>query len=250
MPIYGGVDALVWVTGDHMAHSPPPAGEKLYTVDYTGKLLWTFPTEGEGCGDTMSTAIADGMIFHIDAYTNLMWAFGKGPSGVEVTVPKAEIAKGESIWIYGKVTDQSPAQKGTPCVSKEDMGPWMEYLHAGMPQPPYGMNGVSLTLYAESKTTGKSIELGTAMTSGDTGEFSFKWTPQDADLYKITGVFLGDESYWTSFGSTMLAVGPAVASATSGSTTAAMTITSVAAVVIGGIVIQKRGKNRREETEN
>jgi hypothetical protein len=38
------------------------------------------------------------------------------------------------------------------------------------------------------------------------------WTPPDEDLYTITVAFAGDESYWDSWGTCVLAVGPAVKS--------------------------------------
>jgi outer membrane protein assembly factor BamB len=247
----GGVGGFLVQSGDHLAHEPIPLGERLYVFNATtGVVKWSYPNAAHGGHDSHSPILADGIIFDHDGYTGQLFAFGKGPSGVTVSVPKAQIAKGEYTWITATVTDQSPGQPGTPCVSKADMGSWMEYLHSGMPLPPT-KTGVPVTLYATS-SSGTPITIDTVTTDGETGQFSTMWTPPTEDMYTISAVFDGDGSYWTSWGDTNLAVGPApaVASITSSPTTATITIATLAAVVIGAIVIQKRPlKNSRKETE-
>jgi hypothetical protein len=126
----------------------------------------------------------------------------------------------------------------------------MEYLHCGMPEPA-PKEGVPITLYAQAASTGTTIELGTVTTNGDTGQFRLVWAPPTEDLYTITGTFLGDDSYWGSYGNTNLSVGPAPAvnSTTTTTTTAAMTVAAMAAVVVGAVVIQKRPLRKKEETD-
>jgi outer membrane protein assembly factor BamB len=180
-------------------------GHFLYCFDAeTGKVLWTYPTYENHVG---TKCIADGMLFLEDFYTNQFIAFGKGPTAVEVSVPQAQIANGSYTWINGRVTDQSPSQKGTGCVADESMDAWMAYLNGGFPEPATGtIKGVPVTLSA-LKSDGSSIEIGT-VTSDYQGYFSFKWTPPTEDHYRIIANFTGSESYWGSYGATDLAVGP------------------------------------------
>jgi outer membrane protein assembly factor BamB len=242
-------DGLVYEQpGDHMTHRPAVPGQVLKCINVsTGEILWEYPAfEGS---HTHRLVIQDGMLYGSSHYTSQMSAFGKGDTSIELSVPKSQIVKGEYTWITGKVLDQSPAQPGTPCVSKESMGGVMQALHLMKPMPA-DVTGVQLTLYAED-SAGTVTEIGTATTDGLTGMFRAMWTPPNEDLYKITAVFAGDESYWDSFAITTLAVGPAASvSSISSTTTATVSIASLAAVVIGTVVVQKRrSKNKIEETE-
>jgi hypothetical protein len=130
------------------------------------------------------------------------------------------------------------------------MAAWMKYLHSSYPAV-QDKKGVTLTLYAQS-SDGTTITIGDVTTNGDTGAFSTQWVPPTESMYTITGVFLGDDSYWTSNGSTTLAVGPqqaAASASSSSSTTAAISIASLAAVVLGAIAIKKPFKKTKEETQ-
>jgi hypothetical protein len=129
-------------------------------------------------------------------------------------VTQTQITKGEYTWITGRITDQSAGQPGTPCVAKESMEVWMSYLHCSGPKPQFGeINGVAADLFA-TKSDGTLIQIGTVETDSE-GYFKAIWTPPDEDLYVITCAFAGDESYWDSWGTCNLAVGPAVTSVSS-----------------------------------
>jgi hypothetical protein len=236
-------------------HNPQPLGETVNVFDAeTGNLRWTYPLLSEGAADSLSYCLADGILFTDDTYTCQMFAFGKGPVKIEISLPKAQVAKGEYAWITGKVLDASTAQEGTPCVAKEEMDTWMQYLHSGFPDPGPGKIGVPVMLYAENEA-GTTWEIGTTTTNGDYGSFGFRWTPPEEGLYTLTAIFLGDDSYWDSYGSAVLAVGSATASVssiTSGQSNTVLSIGSiatVAAIVVGTIVIKKRPVKKMEETE-
>jgi hypothetical protein len=247
-------------TGDHIAHNPAIPGERFYVYNATnGDLIWSYPCAAAGGHNGQSPVPAEGMLFLCDYYTAKLFCFGKGPVDIEISLPEPQVAKGEYVWITGKVLDASPGQRGTPCVSKEEMGPWMEYLHSGMPDPGAGKTGVPVTVYAESMTDGTTYEVGTVTTNGDYGTFSMKWTPPKEDVYMITGVFFGDDSYWDGYGTAILAVGAqssassSTSSTTTGSattssaTTVTMIVAIVAAFVVGVVVNEKR--MRKEQTE-
>jgi len=252
-PAQSGDGVAYAVNGDHMKHDPDPAGQYLKAFNVTnGDVLFEYPADSKS--HTYRLVVADGMLYLSDGNTNQLLAFGKGDTGTEVSVAKSQIAKGEYTWITGKVTDQSLAQKDTPAVARESMQAWMAYLHAGGAAPDK-KTGVPVMLFAKN-SAGNTIEIGSTITDGDTGIFTYKWAPPDADMYTITAVFSGDDSYWDSYGITTLAAGPATAasstssSTTSSSATASITIAALAAVVIGAIVIQKRPfKSIRKETE-
>jgi hypothetical protein len=196
------------LSGDHDPAQPMVEGEHLYCFNSeTGELLWAYPMQG---GSTPNAGIGDGLLIWHDSYTGYLNCFGTGKTAVEVTTSKSQVAEGEYTWISGRVTDQSPAQMGTGCVSDESMGPWMEYLHASKPEPAMGtITGVDVTLRAlDSSNT--LIDIGTITADGE-GYFSHKWTPPDEDQYRIMAYFEGTDSYFESYGMSNLAVGPAAA---------------------------------------
>src|SRR5512136_186423 len=98
------------------------------------------------------SAIANGYLAGASMYDGYLYWFGKGKSATTVEGPKTAIALGQSVVITGTVLDESPAQSGTPCVSKESMTTQMEYLHMQYPIDGIGhdftMNGVPVVLTA------------------------------------------------------------------------------------------------------
>lgn len=137
-----------------------------------------------------------------------MYVYGKGKSATTVAATPKTIANGATVLIEGAVLDQSPAQPGTPCVSKESMTTYMEYLHMQKPIPDgHTVTGVPVMLLAID-SSGNVIDIGT-VTSDVSGSFGCAWTPPEEGLYKITATFLGDDSYGSSWTETRVSVGPA-----------------------------------------
>jgi hypothetical protein len=118
--------------------------------------------------------IADGYLTlgGSDGYT---YVFDKGLSKTTVTALREVIEKGSSVLIKGTVLDQSPAQPGTTCVSKESMALQMEYLHKQMPIDGIWHNetitGVPVTLTAIASDN-SVIDIGTTTTNGYYGTFA------------------------------------------------------------------------------
>ncbi len=141
-----------------------------------------------------------------------MYVFGKGKSTTTVAAPMTEVSKGTKVLIEGTVTDLSPAQPGTPCVSVDSMSVQMEYLH--MQQPIDGiwhnttMTGVPVSLTAIAED-GSYTDIGTATTDPYHGTFEKAWTPPAEGTYKIIATFAGDASYGSSGAATAVTVGPA-----------------------------------------
>jgi hypothetical protein len=180
----------------------------MHCIDaYTGELVWKIKTPGA------AGPVSDGYI-SVSCNDGYQYVFGQGKSATTVTTPDTAVSKGSTITIKGTVLDMSPAQPGTPCVSKDSMTTQMEYLHRQMPIAGLWNNetitGVPVTLTA-IKSDGNSINIGTVTTEGYYGTFSKAWTPPEEGEYKIVASFEGDESYGSSGAASGLTVGPAPA---------------------------------------
>jgi hypothetical protein len=207
----GGIIAdgkLYTYNTEHSPTLPLTRGWTLHCINAkTGEGIWNIT------GSMSPTAIADGYLTAANTYDGYMYVFGKGKSETTVTAPDVAVPKGTAITIKGTVLDQSPAQPGTPCVSKESMATQMEYLH--MKHPIDGLwhnetiTGVPVTLTAVSPDS-DWIDLGTTTTDGYYGNFGLEWTPTDEGKYQIIVSFEGDDSYGSSSAATYVTVGPAV----------------------------------------
>jgi hypothetical protein len=212
-------DGKVYVYNtEHSATVPITRGWGLHCINATtGEGIWSVMLPGASSKHIEDIgAIADGYlsIFGSDGYT---YVFGKGKSATTVTAPDTTVPLGTSVLIKGTVLDQSPAQPGTPCVSKESMATQMEYLHKQMPIDGIYHNetltGVPLTLTAIGSDN-TVIDIGTTTSNGYYGTFSKAWTPPKEDTYTIMASFNGDDSYGSSTAATAVSVGPAPASPT------------------------------------
>ncbi|MDH5595198.1 MAG: hypothetical protein OEY40_00580 [Candidatus Bathyarchaeota archaeon] len=194
---------------EHTPTQPITRGWRLHCINATtGEGLWNI-TLGQGVPGSrqFQGAIADGYLAHTNEYDGYMYVFGKGKSATTVSAPQTTITLGGSVVLTGTVLDMSPAQPGTPCVSKESMATYMEYLHMQKPIPDgYVVTGVPVMLLAIG-SDGNVIDIGTV--KSDLGGFRCEWTPPDEDLYTITASFMGDDSYGSSWAATALSVGPA-----------------------------------------
>ena len=216
-------------TGEHSPSSPVPIGNRLYCIDaYTGTQIWNISDlSGASTGDPKT--IADGVLLHCDEYDLQMYAMGKGKSAITVSAPLTAATLGQSVMITGSVTDLSPAQPGTPCVSAESMGAWMEYLHMQKPLPT-NVIGVEISLDAVDPN-GNSVHIGTVTSDGMTGMYQKMWEPEIAGEYTIYATFAGDESYGSSVAAAP--VGIIEAPATSAPTTPISQASDNSMIVVG-----------------
>jgi hypothetical protein len=201
-PSYAGfniADGKIYVTNDD--HSPDSViwrGAKLWVIDAdTGELLWSIS------GMIRHGAISDGILTALNSLDGQVYTFGKGPSATTVIAPKTEITLGQKVMIEGTVTDLSPGQPGTPAVSDESMGAWMEYLHMQKPFPS-NVTGVEVIL-SVLDSNNNSYEIGRA-TSDSSGTYHLWWKPEISGEYVITATFAGSNSYGSSFAQTAMGV--------------------------------------------
>ena len=242
---------------EHSAISPIARGWKMFCVNATtGEGIWNITTPGT-CGP-----IQDGYMVGASFYDGYMYVFGKGRSETTVSAPLTAIAIGQSAVITGTVMDKSPGDLGTysnpmartdfpekiPCVSKESMQTYMDYLYMQIPIPAgYTVTGVPVTLLTID-SSGNVINIGTT-TSDMSGKFAFAWTPSAEGTYKVTATFAGDDSYGSSWDETAVAVGPAPATPTTPEiptppdytmTIIASAIAVIIAVAIAVLILRKR----------
>ena len=191
---------------EHSPTAPLTRGWKFYCINATtGKGIWNVT------GAMVPGVVADGYITASNYYDGYMYVFGKGKTVTTVEAPSTAIPKGSEFVIRGTVLDQSPAQPGTPCVSKDSMPIQMEYLH--MQHPIDGiwhnttMTGVPVTITAIDSNLNPTI-IGTTTTNPYYGTFSIAWTPSREDTYTITASFAGDDSYGSSGAATAVKIGP------------------------------------------
>ena len=197
-------DGKVYIrNAEHSQSQPLSRDWKLHCINATtGEGIWKIT------GPMTPGAVADGYLTASNNYDGYMYVFGKGKSATTVTAPQTAITKGQSVVITGTVLDQSPAQPGVACVSKESMETYMEYLH--MQHPIDGIwhnetiNGVPVSIEAIDPN-GNKINVAT-VTSDVSGTFSYIWKPDNAGKYTVTATFAGDDSYGSSFAETAVGV--------------------------------------------
>jgi hypothetical protein len=184
---------------EHTATQPITRGWGIHCIDaYTGKGIWNIT------GSMSPGAVADGYLTASNSYDGYMYVFGKGKSAITIDAPMTAIPLGQRIIIKGTVLDQSPAQPDTPCVSKDSMGDWLEYLHM-QKTIPSNVVGVSVSLDTVDPN-GNYVHIGDVTTDGYSGTFGYTWEPEIQGQYTVTATFMGDDSYSSSFATTYVSV--------------------------------------------
>jgi hypothetical protein len=184
---------LYYANGEHSPTQPLARGWRLWCFDaLTGEVQWNI-TGGGSAG-----AVADGYLTYDNRYDGYMYVFGKGKSATTISLPQTGIVAGQKAIISGTVMDLSPAQPNTPCVSKDTMGPWMEYLHMQTAMP--SGTGVPVSIDAVDPN-GNPVHIAT-VTSDLSGTYAYTWEPELTGEYTITATFVGDDSYGSSWAET------------------------------------------------
>jgi hypothetical protein len=197
----GGIIAdgkLYTYNTEHTPEQPITRGWRLHCINaITGEGIWDIT------GAMTPGAVADGYLTAGNSYDGYMYVFGKGQSATTVSAPQTAITQGQSIVLTGTVLDQSPGQPNTPCVSKESMTQWMEYLHM-QKAIPANVKGVPVSIDAVAPD-GSAVHIVT-VTSDMSGTFSYLWTPAVTGKYTVTATFMGDDSYGSSWAETAVGV--------------------------------------------
>ena len=231
---------------EHSPSNPLTRGEKLYCLNATtGEHIWNYTASPVGESRSFVGSVADGYLAFGSQYDGYTYVFGKGKSATTVQAPLTAISQGQSVVITGTVTDQSPAQLGAACVSKDSMTTYMEYLHMQNPIPSgYVVTGVPVSIDAVDPN-GNYVHIAD-VTSDVSGTYSYMWTPDLAGKYTVTATFMGDDSYGSSWAETAVGVTQAP-QATATPTSAPKSVTEqyfvpsvagiIAAIAIVGVLL-------------
>jgi hypothetical protein len=242
---------LYYANGEHSPTEPLARGWRLWALNATtGEYIWDISGGGS------AGAVADGYLTYDNKYDGYMYVFGKGESATTVSAPQTQITAGTAAIISGTILDQSPAQPGAACVSKDSMSTYMEYLHMQRPIDGFYHNvtvtGVPVSIDVVDPNN-NWFHLST-VTSDENGNFAYTWEPTIAGQYKISASFAGDDSYGSSWATAYATVNDAPpASATPiplslDATTSTLMMTMIAGIVaiilavaiVGAIIIRKK----------
>jgi hypothetical protein len=248
---YAADGKIYTLNTEHTPTQPITRGWQLHCIN---------ATTGEGIFKTLMSgsmgAIEDGYMAISESYTGTLYVLGKGRTETTVTAPDTAAPLGSSVVIKGSVLDLSPAQQGTPCVSKQSMSTQMEYIHKQMPIGGLWGNetitGVPVSIDVVDPN-GNYRHIGDVTSDGYSGAFGYTWKPDMAGQFTVTASFLGDESYGSSFASTYVSMTEAAAAPTPTETQqpianqapvemyfAASTIAIIIAIAVAVVLLRKR----------
>ncbi|MBN1244777.1 PQQ-like beta-propeller repeat protein, partial [Candidatus Bathyarchaeota archaeon] len=228
-------------TSEHSYTMPMYRGPNLRCINATdGTEVFSILDFGGGL------AVADGRLLSSNSMDNMIYCYGKGPSGTTVTASPKVSVHGTSVMIEGTVTDQTSTGrrntndlidftlKGTPAISDEDMSAWMEYMFMQQVYPA-DAKGVEVVLCVLDPNS-NFYEIGRT-TSDAEGNYGFAFAPEVPGTYQIIATFEGSNSYGPSSATSYLTVDEApAATAEPTPPPASMTDTYVLGLGAGAII--------------
>jgi hypothetical protein len=212
-------DKIYTLTGEHSISQPMYRGPNLRCINATnGEEIWSilgFSANGGASLGGQYAQMGDGKVLALNYFDNQIYCFGPGPSATTVSAPQTAITHGHKVMITGTVTDQTEtgrrntngmfdfSLKGTPAISDEDMGAWMEYMfmQQGMPADAMGVEVILETL----DPNGNFYEIGRT-TSDINGNYGLEFEPPVPGSYQIFARFEGSAAYGSSADSTYMIV--------------------------------------------
>jgi len=207
-------DGKIYIgTHEHSADTPLFKNAHTQCLNATtGEPIW----EMVGWANPYTTQVADGVLTYWNNYDQSVYAVGKGPSQMTVSIADDVVVSGSSVMIKGTIIDVSAGTKqkeqaarfplGVPAVSDASQSEWMEYVYMQKPRP-MTTTGVPIALNVVD-SNGNYREIGTTTSDAD-GFFAFNWKPDIQGQYTVYASFTGSESYWPSHAMTSFAVDPA-----------------------------------------
>jgi len=190
---------------EHSPIDPKPRGAPFYCLNATdGALIWRADGLFRQSNWGGTAVIGDSIIATQDTYDQRVYAIGKGPSELTLSINDNVVQKGSSVLIDGTVMDTSPGtqnddlqmrfSKGVPAVSDESMSDWMLYVYKQFPRPE-NVTGVKVFLKIQDPN---GDWYSTIVTADSNGRFSHMWAPAIVGEYKVTAMFEGSAAYYAS----------------------------------------------------
>jgi outer membrane protein assembly factor BamB len=234
-------DKIYTYTSEHSYTHPLYRGPNLRCINATdGTEIWSILDFGGGL------AVADGRLLSSNSMDNMIYCYGRGPSGTTVTASPKVSVHGTQVLVEGTVTDQTSTGRrttndivdftlqGTPAIADEYMSDWMEYMfmQQGKPADATGVEVVLTVVDPNSNV----YEIGRAVSDVE-GNFALPFEPLVPGCYQIIASFEGSASYGPSSATTYLTVEEApAATAVPTPSPAPMTDTYVLGLGAGAIV--------------
>jgi len=201
----------------HTVHSPidpKPRGAPFICLDVeTGDVIWRADGLFRGTVWGGQAVIGDSIIATMDTYDQRIYAIGRGPSEITVSVGPKITTWGSSVVFEGRVTDVSPGTQdevikmrfpnGVPAVADESMSDWMLYVYKQF-SCPENVEGVEVVLTTYDPN-GNTYEIGRIKTDAS-GYYSLIWEPPVPGKYEVTATFEGTKSYYGSHAKTAFGV--------------------------------------------
>lgn len=206
-------------TTEHSAENPLPRGAPYICINATdGSEIWRVNGMFRATRWGGNSIIADSIIATMDTYDQRVYAIGKGPSAMTMTVSPKVSVECSSVLIEGSVMDISPGTKsaeialrfpsGVPAVSDASQSQWMLYVWKQFERPT-NASGVPVTIDVLD-ANGNYRNIGTTTSDGN-GVFSFAWVPDIPGKYTVYVTFAGSAAYYPSFAQSAFVVDPAPA---------------------------------------
>ncbi len=246
-------DKIYTLTGEHSITQPLYRGPNIRCISAAdGTEIWSLLGMGADNGAHLTgqyMQFGDGKVVGLNYFDNQIYCIGPGTSATTVNAPQADPTLGSSVTITGTVTDQTKSGRrnmnnlydftleGTPAISDESMGPWMEYLYENQAKPT-NATGVPVELTAIDPN-GNYIQIG-SVTSDLTGAYGCNWKPEISGTYQIIATFHGSKAYSSSLAQTYLSVveaAPTNAPTTTPQTNLATTTDIIMYLAVGVIAI-------------
>ena len=257
-PFFGGspliADGVVFFANSmHTVKQPLPRGWKLYAMNATtGEYIWSIAgtrTHQQGSTFIDPLTVHDGYLSFPNGHDGRTYVIGKGLSETTVFAQQSGVIVGDVTTITGTVTDLSPAQPGTPAISDQDQGRWMEYLHMNYERP-NNATGVPVIIEVIDSNDNR-YQIG-EVTSDSSGSFGLSWKPTIAGKYQVIASFKGSNSYGSSEATTYFTAVDAAQAAEpvpasqdmTGTYVSYATVAIIAAIAIVGALIMLMLKKR------
>jgi hypothetical protein len=190
---------------EHSPLEPKPRGAPFLCLDAEdGTLIW----EMDGAfRQTMwggRAVMGDSIIATMDTYDQQIYAIGKGPSELSVSVSSPIATAGVPIMISGTVLDVSPGTtqdnvrfrfpNGVPAVGDASQSEWMLHVYKQFSKP-MDVVGIDITVYAYDAVNDEVIDVGVAQ-SDASGRYALTWTPTRAGSFDIYAYFAGTGAFY------------------------------------------------------
>lgn len=189
---------------EHSVNMPMPRGAPQVCLNATdGSVIWRINGMFRNTRWGGNGVIGDSVIATMDTYDQRVYAIGKGPTDISLTVSPVVSTLNSGVQIQGSVTDISAGlsdeaitarfPQGVPAVSDSSQSEWMLFVWKQF-EHPTNITGVPVSIDAID-SNGNYRHIGSTTSDGN-GHYSFSWTPDIVGGYTVIATFEGSKAYY------------------------------------------------------